>query len=73
MGYVLNNNQVPHFHIPTGDGLYRPTKWIKLNDDGTVLGYANTQGPNELPYVINLYAQANTSTNAPIKTLPAWF
>jgi hypothetical protein len=73
MGYILNNDQVPHFHIPIGDGLYHPAKWIKLNDNGTISSYANTQGPNEQPYIINLYTQADTSTNAPIETLPAWF
>jgi hypothetical protein len=72
-GYVLNNNLVPHFHIPIGDRLYHPTEWIKLNNDSTIFSYFNTQGPNKQPYTINLYAQADSSMNTPIKTFPAWF
>jgi hypothetical protein len=73
MGHVLNGSQVPHFHIPVSDGLYQPAKWIKLNNDGTISGYFNAQGPNEQPYVINLFSQADISTNSPIKTLLNWF
>jgi hypothetical protein len=73
MGYTLNDGQVPHFHIPVKDRLYHPAKWIKLNDDGTILGYANTQEPNKQPYVIDLHTQVNNSTDTPIETLPAWF
>jgi hypothetical protein len=65
MGYVLNNNQVPHFHIPVGNGLYCPAKWIKLNNDGTVSSYADTQGPNEQPYVIDLSTPRPTSALMP--------
>src|SRR6267142_852186 len=43
-GYILNNGRVPHFCIPCGHGLSRPAKWIKLNDDGTVSGFADTDG-----------------------------
>jgi hypothetical protein len=72
-GYTLNHGQVTNFHIPVGDGLYQEAKWVCLNDDGTVSGYSSTQGPNKQPYIINLYAEANFSTNSPIETLPAWF
>jgi len=72
-GFTLNHRQVTSFHIPIGDGLYQEAKWICLNNDGTVLGYSSTQGPNEQPYIINLYAEADTSTNSPIKTLLVWF
>src|SRR5882672_7690076 len=44
-GYILNDGRVPHFRIPCGNGLSRPAKWIKLNDDGTVSGFADTDGP----------------------------
>jgi hypothetical protein len=72
-GFTLNHGQVTNFHIPVGDGLYQEAKWIRLNDNGTVLGYSSTQGPNEQPYIIDLYAEADTSTNSPIETLPVWF
>jgi hypothetical protein len=63
-GYTLNHGQVTNFHIPVGDGLYQEAKWICLNDDGTIFGYSSTQGPNEQLYIINLYAEADTSTNS---------
>src|SRR6267142_4512242 len=56
-GYVLNNKRVPHFRIPCSHGLSRPAKWIKLNDNGTVSGFADTDGPKSTPHIINLYAQ----------------
>jgi len=77
-GYMLNDGCVPHFHIPHGDGLSRLAKWIKLNDDGTVSGYADNNGPNMMPHVINLYTEANNKYNnegetKPVLPIPAWF
>jgi hypothetical protein len=39
----------------------------------TVSGYTATQGPNEQPYIIDLYAAPDNSINLPIDTLPLWF
>jgi hypothetical protein len=72
-GYVLNNRQITNFHIPVGDGLYQEAKWIRLNNDGTVSGYTVKQGPNQQPYIIDLYATPNNSVDSPIIALPAWF
>jgi hypothetical protein len=72
-GFTLNNEQVSNFHIPIGDGLYQEAKWIHLNDNSTVTGYTNTQGPNKQPYIINLYTAPNNSIDSPVDTLPAWF
>src|SRR5882672_4445181 len=58
-GYILNNGRIPHFHIPCGNGLSRLAKWIKLNDDGTVLGFADTNGPKSNLHIADLYAQAD--------------
>jgi hypothetical protein len=73
MGYTLNNGKITNFHIPVGDGLYQEAKWIHLNDDGMVLGYHSTQGPNKQPRIIDLYAVPDFSINSPLKALPAWF
>jgi hypothetical protein len=73
MGFILNSGQVAKFHIPVGDRLYQEAKWIQLNNDGSISGYSSTQGPNKQPYIIDLYAEADNSTNSPIKTLPVWF
>jgi hypothetical protein len=56
-----------------GDGLYQEAKWIHLNYDSMVSGYTAEQGPNQQPYIINLYAAPNNSVNLPIVALPAWF
>jgi len=77
-GYVLNNGRVPHFRIPCGHGLFRPAKWIKLNDNGTVSGFADTDGPKSTPHIINLYAQQDDQYTEegdvkPALPLPLWF
>src|SRR6266850_5158837 len=56
-GYILNDGCIPHFRIPCGHGLSRPAKWIKLNNDGTVSGFADTDGPKSDPHIADLYAQ----------------
>jgi hypothetical protein len=72
-GYELNNGKVSNFHIPISDGLYQEAKWIHLNNNRTVSGYHSTQGPNEQPYVIDLYAAPDYSVESPLEPLPAWF
>ena len=75
-GYIENDGRVPHFFIPLGNGVFKPAKWIKKIEDGQVTGFHEQQGPNESPYIIDLYAQADTvrhSEENPIEPLPAWF
>jgi len=77
-GYILNDGRVPHFRIPCGHGLSRPAKWIKLNDDGTVSGFADTNGPKSNPHIADLYAQPDDQYTEegdvrPALPLPPWF
>jgi hypothetical protein len=72
-GYELNNGKISNFHIPVGDGLYQEAKWIRLNEDGTVSGYHAGQGPNQRPYIIDLYAAPDFSADTPLEPLPPWF
>src|SRR6267142_123424 len=77
-GYILNDGCIPHFRIPCGHGLSRPAKWIKLNDDGTVLGFADMDGPKSDPHVADLYAQPDDQYTEegdakPALPLPPWF
>ena len=58
--YIANDRQIPHFYIPLGNGVHSPAKWVKRLEDGRVTSYHKGQGPNESPYVIDLYAQADT-------------
>jgi len=77
-GYILNDGRVPHFRIPCGHRLSRPAKWIKLNDDGTVSGFADTDGPKSNPHIADLYAQPDDQyteegDSRPALPLPPWF
>jgi len=77
-GYTLNNGCIPHFCIPHGNGLSRPAKWIKLNDNGTASGYTDTDGPSIMPHIIDLYAQPDDQYDEegeakPALPIPAWF
>src|SRR6266850_7697060 len=77
-GYILNDRHVPHFRIPCGNGLSCPAKWIKLNDDGTVSGFADTDGPKSNPHIAKLYAQPDDQYTEegdarPALPLPPWF
>jgi hypothetical protein len=72
-GYELNAGKVTNFQIPVGDGLYQEAKWVRLNDDGTVSGYHGAQGPNQQPYIINLYTVPDYSVDSPLEPLPPWF
>jgi hypothetical protein len=72
-GYELNAGKVTNFQIPVGDGLYQEAKWVCLIDDGTVSGYHGAQGPNQQPYIIDLYAAPDYSVDSPLEPLPAWF
>ena len=75
-GYIINDRQVPQFYIPLGNRVFYPTKWVKRLEDGRVTGFYEGQGPNESPYVIDLYVQADTighGEDNPIEPIPAWF
>jgi len=54
-GYTLNDRRIPHFRIPCGNRFSRLAKWIKLNDNGTASGFADTDGPKSMPHIIDLY------------------
>jgi len=77
-GYILNDGRIPHFHIPCSHGLSRLAKWIKLNDDGMVSGFADMDGPKSIPHIADLYAQADDQYTKegdarPALPLPPWF
>ena len=75
-GYIENDGRVPHFFIPLGNGVFKLAKWIKKLEDGRVAGFHEQQGPNESPYIIDLYMQADTVGHGeenPIELLPTWF
>ena len=77
-GYVVNDGLVPNFRIPVGNGLSRPAKWVKINDDGTASGFCDNNGPNDLPHITELYAAPDPKYDEeaepmPPLPLPGWF
>jgi hypothetical protein len=75
-GYIENDGRVPQFFIPLSDGVFKPAKWIKKLEDRWVAGFHEQQGPNESPYIIDLYAQADMVGHGeenPVEPLPTWF
>jgi len=69
-GYKCNINY-PDLKIPIGEGLYRPTKWIKMADEGMVLAYTEEQGPKSDPYLVPIHA-APIFSSEPIDPIPQW-
>jgi hypothetical protein len=77
-GYTINNNHIPNFQIPVSPNLFHPAKWVKLNQDGTVSGFANTQGPHNEPFIKDLYAQLDFEYDEEaglllVPPIPTWF
>jgi hypothetical protein len=56
-GYVLNRDgQCPGFAIPIQDGMWQPAHWVKQLPDGRVAGLPKEHGPDEVPWVQQIYA-----------------
>jgi hypothetical protein len=55
--YVLNRDgRCPGFTIPIQDGMWQPTHWVKQLPDGRVAGLPKEHGPDEVPWVQQIYA-----------------
>ena len=75
---MLNDSCIPHFHIPCGNRLSRLAKWIKLNNNSTTSSFVDTDGPNSMLHITDLYAQPDDQYNEEGKAKPtlavsAWF
>jgi hypothetical protein len=56
-GYVLNRDgRCPGFAIPVQDGMWQPAHWVKQLPDGRVAGLPKEHGPDEVPWVQQIYA-----------------
>jgi hypothetical protein len=56
-GYVLNRDgRCPGFAIPIQDGKWQPAHWVKQLPDGHVAGLPKEHGPDEVPWVQQIYA-----------------
>src|SRR5579863_4820500 len=70
-GFLANTGQVAAT-IPIGAGYARPAKWIHQRDDRQVELLAG-EDHNEVPYVIELYADPSYDFDGPVEALPSWF
>ena len=70
--YVLNTDQAPDFFIPVRDGLWQPAQWVKQLSDGRVTGLLKTDGPDDPPYIADIFAQADNDPDLPMLPLPCW-
>jgi hypothetical protein len=56
-GYVLNRDgRCPGFAIPIQDGMWQLAHWVKQLPDGRVAGLPKEHGPDEVPWVQQIYA-----------------
>ena len=70
--FILNTDQAPDFFIPVRNGLWQPAYWVKQLSDGRVAGLLKTDGPDDPPYVADLFAQPDNDPDTPTLPLPCW-
>jgi len=66
-----HNTKYPDLKIPIREGLYCPTRWIKMADEGMVLAYTEEQGPESDLYLVPIHA-APIFLSEPIDPIPQW-
>jgi hypothetical protein len=73
-GYVKNKGKISGFDIPLDNGIYLPTKWIKLHegDYTKACGLTGMQGPSEVLYSMEINASPDLLLTKVPKPLPLW-
>jgi hypothetical protein len=74
-GYVLNRDgRCPGFAIPVQDGMWQPAHWVKQLPDGCIAGLPKEHGPDEVPWVQQIYATPydNGDDNYVVLPMPHW-
>jgi hypothetical protein len=74
-GYVLNRNgHCPGFAIPIQEGMWQPAHWVKQLPDGCVAGLPKEHGPDEVPWVQQIYATPydDGDNNYVVMPTPYW-
>ena len=70
-GYVLNRDGwCPGFAIPVQDGMWQPAHWVKQLPDGRVAGLPKEHGPDEVPWVQQIFATPYDDGNDDYVVLP---
>jgi hypothetical protein len=70
-GYVLNRDgRCPGFAIPIQDGMWQPAHWVKQLPDSRVMGLPKEHGPDEVPWVQQIYATPYNDGNDDYVVMP---
>ena len=73
--FVRNNNRVPSFQIPIGEGLSLPAEFIKRDEDNKtkVWGVTGRFGKGEPAYAHELFARPVEDPSFPAEPMRPWF
>jgi len=74
-GFIRNNNRVPLFQIPIGEGLSLPTEFIKRDEDSKtkVWGVTGRFGKGEPAYAHEIFARPVEDPSFPAEPMRPWF
>jgi len=73
--FIRNNNRVPSFQIPIGEGLSLPAEFIKRDEDNKtkVWGVTGRFGKGEPAYAHELFARPIEDPSFPAEPMRPWF
>jgi len=73
--FIRNNNRIPAFQIPIGEGLSLPTEFIKRDEDTCtkVWGVTGRFGKGEPVYAHELFAHPIEDPSFPAEPMRPWF
>jgi len=74
-GFIRNNNRVPLFQIPIGEGLSLPAEFIKRDEDSKtkVWGVTGRFGKGEPAYAHEIFARPIEDPSFPAEPMCPWF
>jgi len=73
--FIRNNNRVPLFQIPIGEGLSLPAEFVKRDEDNKtkVWGVTRCFGKGEPAYAHELFARPVEDPSFPAEPMRPWF
>jgi len=73
--FIRNNNRVPNFQIPIGEGLSLPAEFIKRDEDSKtkVWGVTGRFGKGEPAYAHEIFARPVEDPSFPAEPMRPWF
>src|SRR5712672_2570423 len=73
--FIRNNNRVPSFQIPIGEGLSLPAEFVKRDEDNRtkVWGVTGRFGKGEPAYAHEIFARPVEDPSFPVEPMRPWF